>query len=585
LLETTSTYDVEIKAYSAIDGFSQTMIPVNEYFSDFEVVEAQTIKPDGRRIAVAPDKILVSSSPAIHNAFHADEKTRTIVFPDVEVGDTLHLTTRFKDKLPHLAGGFTITQVFPASRRFTSADVTLDVPEDLRINKWVRGLSEKHETVNGRTLYTWSLQPKPYAPDEANSVAWLDREPIIMASSWDSDDALGRSFLEGAAPKSQPTAEIIAKAEEITKGITDRREQARAIYDYVSTKVRYVAIYLGKGGWVPHEAGEIATAMYGDCKDHATLMRALLAAKGIAADYVLISMGSSYKPPKIPADKYNHAILYLPEFDLYTDPTNSYASFDQLTGLADKPVLRVGDLGIVAARTPALSAATNRITVRADVTLRNDGTPVGTATTESSGPVSASIRSAMAHAEMKGSAGYAKSLLAANGWRGAGRIELRSPVDHSNPFVVRTSFDLTNKFFGDGPNKNAIPYGPRLFPPFYSFFTDFIREKRSQDFVCGAGTYEQIIDLHLPAGKRLAKVPDSVEIKLPKASFTATYAMNGQILHVERRFVSQVDSEVCTSRIVDEMRPAIVAAWKDASVHLAFATEEASRTDGFGQEE
>ena len=33
------------------------------------------------------------------------------------------------------------------------------------------------------------------------------------------------------------------------------------------------------------------------------------------------------------------------------------------------------------------------------------------------------------------------------------------------------------------------------------------------------------------------------------------------------------------------MRPAIVAAWKDASAHLAFATEEASRTDGFGQEE
>ena len=64
---------------------------------------------------------------------------------------------------------------------------------------------------------------------------------------------------------------------------------------------------------------------FGDCKDKATLMSALLAAKGIASEAVLINFGESYKLPEPPTMvALNHVILYLPEFDLYDDPTAKF---------------------------------------------------------------------------------------------------------------------------------------------------------------------------------------------------------------------------------------------------------------------
>jgi hypothetical protein len=61
---------------------------------------------------------------------------------------------------------------------------------------------------------------------------------------------------------------------------------------------------------------------YGDCKDVTTLMSALLAAKGVASEYALINTSPVYQLDATPqVASFNRVILYLPEFDLYADPT------------------------------------------------------------------------------------------------------------------------------------------------------------------------------------------------------------------------------------------------------------------------
>src|SRR5207237_6980278 len=52
-------------------------------------------------------------------------------------------------------------------------------------------------------------------------------------------------------------------------------------------------------GWTPHEPSEIIKLRYGDCKDHATLMGALLAAKGIASEAVVVNAGNVYTLPQV----------------------------------------------------------------------------------------------------------------------------------------------------------------------------------------------------------------------------------------------------------------------------------------------
>src|SRR5207245_1085292 len=120
--------------------------------------------------------------------------------------------------------------------------------------------------------------------------------------------------------------------------------------------------------------------------------------------------------------------------------------------------------GVVLTRTPPLAAESNRLTITADVTLASDGTARGISTVTGSGAVGASLRGIMTQVALKGGDVLARELLAKQNWRGTGNIEARQATDHSEPFIVKTSFELTNKFFGDS-NGNGIPLGPRLVLP------------------------------------------------------------------------------------------------------------------------
>jgi transglutaminase-like putative cysteine protease len=64
--------------------------------------------------------------------------------------------------------------------------------------------------------------------------------------------------------------------------------------------IRYVAVYLSLGRVVPNEAASVLHNKFGDCKDKATLMSALLAAKGIASEQALINLGNAYMLPEPP---------------------------------------------------------------------------------------------------------------------------------------------------------------------------------------------------------------------------------------------------------------------------------------------
>ena len=81
-----------------------------------------------------------------------------------------------------------------------------------------------------------------------------------------------RLYHANAAPKAAVTDRIRALALNLTTGLTGEREKARALYDWVSRNIRYVAVTLGSGGYVPHSADEVLANEYGDCKDHVVLL-------------------------------------------------------------------------------------------------------------------------------------------------------------------------------------------------------------------------------------------------------------------------------------------------------------------------
>jgi hypothetical protein len=580
LLDEVATEDIQINAQSAIQQFGQIFLPVNEHFAEMEISEAATIKPDGTIVAIAPDRILISTVPNSPQLgmFEADVKIRTMVFPDVAVGDTLHYVAKTQQKVNPLAGGFSAGFVVDPSRRFDKVEISLDVPETLKIQHSFVGFVESSSTTNGRRKYIWTDALRSFRAAERGATSPFDRDPRVLVSSYPDLEAIGAKFLEGAAPRSKPTPKIRALADEITRGMSDRKEQARAIFDWTTRNIRYLNVVLGAGGWEPHEAESVLAVKYGDCKDHATLMRALLASKGIEADYALINLAPIYEPYPIPFRGYDHVILYLPEFELYADPTATYSEFGNLPGEeADKPVLRAGKDGVKLARTPALRARDNHVSVKAELTMRPDGTASGAASTKASGSVSAALRMMVARSSLEGSAALAKQLLSQEGWHGGGEIELNDALDHADPYVVKTTFGLQDDFYDDGAPTSSVTAGPRLVVPFFFPFAAYVEGGFTQEFACPAGTYEQSIDIHLSAGQSLAKVPNDVHVASKLGTYDATYTVAGSTfffgtggtLHIARKFVSDVPGQVCTARTMETLEPVIRAAKRDFESILA----------------
>jgi transglutaminase-like putative cysteine protease len=389
LVEMVWAEEIVIRSQTAVGMFGQIPVSVNEYFYDFELLDAATIKADGRELKVPSENLLLSGLPnsAQLGIFQADVRIHTIVFPDVSVGDTVRYKLRYRARRPAIPGGFSWVRAFPASARYDSVSIVLDAPKTIEVADAASGFRREMEDSGERRKVSWTLIPQPYQADEPRAVAAIDRGAYVAYSSYRSWEALGQRLLQDAALTSVPTPELKQLADSITRGITDRREQARAIFDWVSTNIRYLAIFLGSGGFVPHDAGTVLVNKFGDCKDHATLMRALLAAEGIEADYVFISAAPIYRDLTVPGEGwFNHAILWLPEFELYTDPTASHAAFSALPdNEADKVVLRFGKAGVVLDRTPALRVESNQMSISVDVSILPDGTTTGTSTVTASG--------------------------------------------------------------------------------------------------------------------------------------------------------------------------------------------------------
>ncbi len=111
--------------------------------------------------------------------------------------------------------------------------------------------------------------------------------------------------------------QIQQEVETLTAGKTTALQKIQAIAEFVQHDIRYVAVELGIGGWQPHFAAEVLAHRYGDCKDKATLMRAMLSQIGIQSYHVVLNVNRDAVRPETPAyvGEFNHAILaiQLPE--------------------------------------------------------------------------------------------------------------------------------------------------------------------------------------------------------------------------------------------------------------------------------
>jgi transglutaminase-like putative cysteine protease len=507
-----------------------------------------------------------------------DMQRLVVIFAEVAVGDKLYTRAHRVRKQALFAGHFSdlTYAVFKPTKVFT---LVYDLPADMPLYADANGFAPTPAvSANGRTVYRWDYVPADNPRLEWGAVSYWDYGRRLVVSTMPDYATLGRAYQQLAGPAAAVTPAIAAHARSIVAGIDGARAQAIAVDDWVRKNIRYVAVYIGNGGVVPHSAETVLSNRYGDCKDHATLMEALLRALGIEATSVLIAANESFRlSPVASLGMFNHAITYVPALDLYLDSTAESIQGGYLPEYElDKQTLLTasGSLG----HTPLSQPGSVRNVLRVDIDA--DGNASFSFTRENHGWLTEPV--AYSHRRWKESdrARFVEDILKQQGIKGSGQVILGDLGGKDQPYryTLRGQADNLTYLPGTVGITAASSYHAGISQQLNGFIAE---HTRSQPFVCVVMDFAEQADYHFPPGAKLLARPDDVTINNPYFRYQARYVQNGDGIQIQRHLESgKRDGRVCTPQDQQAMQADIGRMLRDlrAQFILQAAPGKASGT-------
>jgi transglutaminase-like putative cysteine protease len=419
--------------------------------------------------------------------------------------------------------------------------------------------------VNGST-YVWELSNLPPVPDEplspniSNLVARLavsyyppataSSVPLKTFSNW-SEVAAWMSELED--PQVQIDDALSRKAYELTALAKTEYEKIRAIANYVQN-IQYISIQTGLGrggGYRPHSSTEVFAKSYGDCKDKANLMRAMLKVVGITAIPVSIYAGDpTYVRASWPSpQQFNHCIIAVKVGDetqastvikhptlgrlLIFDPTDSE------TPLGDLPSHLQGSLALLDTKEvselikmPETPPEMNQLERSARVELTADGDIIGKIREQAKGQIAADLRSEFRHLTRPD---YNRKIEA---WvtRGAtaARLNKIEPSDNHGDGEFTLDVEFTAAAYGQLMQNRLLVFKPVVVVSRREG-TLLTAAERKHPVVLPANSYSETVTVQLPTGFTVDELPDAVKLETPFGSYNSTYEVKSNELIFKRR--------------------------------------------------
>ncbi len=470
---------------------------------------------------------------------YSDLRTKQLPVKSLSAGDTVEYRLTMKDSNKDAAGALWYAANFSSGLPVKEETLEVRVPRELspvvRSKKVQPAVTEEGD----ERVYRWkhetaSEYPKKQEKDKTAAVNLVQEmyEPDVALTGFHSWAEMGAWYRELIKGRATPDAAIQAKADELTQGLTTDDAKVDALYHYVATQYRYIAVSFGVGRLQPHIASEIFQNQYGDCKDKHTLLEAMLAAEKIEAEPVLVSSSMRVNEALPMPSQFDHMItlVKLKDHDVWLDATPEVApSRMLLAGIRNKQALEIpasGDARLV--RTEAAlpfpsfvrEVITGKLekggvlTAHFDMTMRGDAEVI--------------YRSVYHTVPRANWQELAQRISYSTGFAGdVSAVDASLPEKTADPFHV--TWDYTRKDFGD--------WESRRFPGFSTLFEGKIADdatppKRAMQMDPTQET-EIIATLELPEGYTLTP-PADVKRTTPFAEYTSTYSVKDHKLTMDR---------------------------------------------------
>ena len=540
---------IRIETANAVRRFGERKITYSGSHETVEMLEAYTLQPDGTKVPLEPDQIRTQDAGNGSDGIYSDEKEKLLIYPKVQVGSVLVYKYKSHQHTPDFPGHFSWSAHYSPSYAWNNVEVNLTHAPSIDLKFSVKGATGGAQPLLasdalGTLRYQYRFKQDQFSVPEAGMVALQDFAPHISVSSFKTYGDVGLAYQVRAQHKAEVTPAIKDLALKLTEKDTTPKDKARSLYNWVSKNIRYVGVYVGAGGYVPHEAQSILDNRYGDCKDHVTLLEALLSSVGIASSPALINSDDAYKLPELPTPGiFDHVITYIPSLNLYLDSTSEFAPFGKLPGAdLQKPVLLTAN-GIVG-RTPNVDIAKDFTESHSIMKIQKDGSILGTSESKMHGFEEIKSRQSQASYKDKDQEGVVNRLLYRYLESGTGKIETPDPKDLDEPWFVDAVFKLDPMVNVPGPSALAIPVG--LAPGnirWLAMAKANLQKKYPES--CASKRHVEQVNLEMPAGITFTSIPKNVTFRKGDLTYTARYIRKGRSLVAVRELVIKRKERFC----------------------------------------
>jgi tetratricopeptide (TPR) repeat protein len=322
-------------------------------------------------------------------------------FPSLAPGDTIDYSYRLTDcATGGLSGQFwsewQVDFPVPVKQSRYSLITPTNKPFQIKLHN---GAPEPIKKDAGDwTITTWNadnvapLKNEQAAPPMRDVQKWVD---ISSVSDW---KTIVDWYLDLSSTRCIPDKAITEKTAEITKDAKTSTEKLKAIVSYVRS-IKYQSSPFRMSAYVPTEGKKVIRDRYGDCKDKAALITAMLTSVGIKSEMVLLSPRNEGITPFLPSSRFAHAIARVQTENgpMFVDATADSLAFGLIPEPDEAaPCLLIDPATTDLSVTPEISASTEGMSIQIDASLNQAGDLTAAETITGTGWLMSAMKAALA---------------------------------------------------------------------------------------------------------------------------------------------------------------------------------------------
>jgi tetratricopeptide (TPR) repeat protein len=439
---------VRLLQASAVEDWSGIAVDWSPWHQARPAIRVRVVTRDGAEHPLDPKTVAEEGASEGSADLYGDRRRLRAPLPAVAVGSVLEEEIIERESSPLLDAGEVGAFEFGGGEPVQHTRLVITAPASLPLNVRSHGRApapRREETPEGVRLTYEAGRLEP-APDFEMGVPSDTPQGSFVAfatgASWQTIAARYSQIVDGQIAG----ADLKAALREAEGAAGDRAQLPARLLAWVQKRVRYTGVEFSDASIVPRAPAETLKRKFGDCKDKAALLVALLRAAGQPASVAILKAGPGPDvDPELPGfGRFDHAIVYVSGTPgLWIDPTDEYARAGELpTPDQDRLALIARPDSTTLTRTPASGAADNRTAVTREFILPERGLARVNETTIVSGGPERSLRRSYGESDRKhaqeNAEAYARQEYLA---RGAVHLTFTDVADLGKPFEVKLEIE------------------------------------------------------------------------------------------------------------------------------------------------